>query len=101
MATSASEALESPETNTTFLLESILVDTEGGRYVGLILLVPLVDLLTGWRTDGSDGGSVGGSVGGVKGVVKDDGSGGGSGVKFQRVGASGGTQGCGCATTCT
>ena len=60
VAVSASKALESPGTNTPFLLDPILVDLEGGRYVGPILTVPLADLLAGQRLDGVCGNSGGG-----------------------------------------
>ena len=52
---SAPEALESPGENVPFLLDIILVDLEGGRYVGPILPIHLADLV--YRGGSSSGGS--------------------------------------------
>ena len=52
---SASEALEEPGANTSFSLEPIMVDLDGGRCVVLILSVTLVDILAGRSTAGSGG----------------------------------------------
>ena len=46
MAASDSKALEALGANAPFLLEPILIDIEGARYVGPILTGPLEDLLT-------------------------------------------------------
>ena len=53
MDASASEALEAPGSNSLFLLETILVKMEGGRYLGPIPPIHLADLVSG-------GGRVGG-----------------------------------------
>ena len=45
VAASSSKALDAPGGNVPFSLEPILVELEGGRYMVLILPVPLVDLL--------------------------------------------------------
>ena len=69
---SASEALEEPGANTSFSLEPIMVDLDGGRKVVLILSVPLVDILAGRRTAGSGGVGCGGrssNAGGGLGLV--------------------------------
>ena len=59
---SASGVVEAPEASAPFSLESILVDLEGGRYIGPILPASLADLVAGRRTAGgsapkSSGGS--------------------------------------------
>ena len=43
VAASASEALEALVTNVPFSLEQILVDLEGGIYLGPVILEPLED----------------------------------------------------------
>ena len=64
---SASEALEEPGANTSFSLEPIMVDLDGGRCVVLILSVTLVDILTGRSTAGSGGVGGGGRSSNVDG----------------------------------
>ena len=69
MAASASKVVEVPGDRVPFSLEIILVDMEGGRYIGPILPVSLADLLTGRRLAGrgapkSGGGGSNGGGGG-------------------------------------
>ena len=68
MATSSSKVVEVPGDRVPFSLETILVDPEGGRYIGPILPVSLDELLTGRRLVGggtpkSGGGSSNGGGG--------------------------------------
>ena len=53
----ASESLDAPGCHITFSIKPILVDMEGGRYVGPILPAALADVLH--ETDGRGGGSSG------------------------------------------
>ena len=78
---SSSEALETLMTNTPFLLESILMEPEGWRYVVPILPGSLLDILAGRRQTVSSGSGSGGSSGG--------GGGSSTASKNQEVGASG------------
>ena len=83
VAALASKLLEAPGANNLFSLNSILVEIEGGRYVRLILLVPLAEILAGRRLV-RGGGNYGGrstSGGGSGGVLE---------VKGKKVGANGG-----------
>ena len=57
MATLASESLNSPGCHVPFLLDTILADLEGGRYVGPILPVSLLELINKTSGRGSGGGS--------------------------------------------
>ena len=66
--------------NIPFLLDPILVDLEGGCYVGLILMGTLGDVLAGQRPSGSGGVDRSGSSSG-------GGSGGRTALKSQKVGA--------------
>ena len=91
VAASATEALEAPGVNTPFFLESILVDLEGGRYVGPILPIQLTDLVSG----GGRGG------GGAKGNGGKGGGGGGSPAKNRKTRLLGGKRGCRCNPMCT
>ena len=45
----ASDEFEAPGANIPFFLKPILVEIEGGHYVGPILIGPLVDLLEGTK----------------------------------------------------
>ena len=63
--------VELPGDRVPFSLETILVDLEGGRYIGPILPVSLANLLTGRRLAGggtpkSGGGGSNGGGGGNK-----------------------------------
>ena len=64
VAASASEALEAPGPNSPFTLDLILLELEGGHYVGPILLGPLEDLLARCRLGGGNSGSSSSSIGG-------------------------------------
>ena len=68
----ASEALEAPGGNIPFSLEPVMVDLEGGAYVGSILPIQLADLVSG--------GGRGGGSGKENGIKHSGGSGGGSGA---------------------
>ena len=50
MDASASEVVEAPVASVPFSLKPILVDLEGGLYIGLILLTSMDDLVTGRRS---------------------------------------------------
>ena len=87
MTVSSSEDVGAPGAMAPFSLETILLNMEGGRYVGPFITVPLVDMVSGRR-----GGSItsrrrGGNEGGGKGYVC--GSGGGSGGDGVRGGCTG------------
>ena len=86
---SASEVVEAPKDSVPFSLEPILVDLDGGRYMGPILPGSLEDFLVGRRAEG------GNSSGG--------GGGGGGDAKQSKVGATGGgrARGCGLIMICT
>ena len=64
---SSSGFLEALGANTPFLLEPILLDLEGGHYMGLILPESLTCLLGGQRTPNSGGSSGSSSVKNFKG----------------------------------
>ena len=54
---SAIYVVEAPGASAPFSIKPILINLEGGRYVGPILPGPLADLLAGiWKTGGSGGG---------------------------------------------
>ena len=90
----ASKVLEALGENTPFSLKQILVELEGGSYVGPIRPGPLAELLAGRRPAGGGGNGGGGSGGGIS--SSDRGVGGvkrGKGWLPWR-----GAQGCGCDT---
>ena len=67
VAASASEVEEAPGDSVPFSLKPILVELEGGRYIGPILPAALADLVAGRRPTGGStpkGGGGGGSGGG-------------------------------------
>ena len=87
--TSASEVEEAPGASVPFSLEPILVELEGGRYIGPILPDALADLVAGRRPAGGSAPKGGGGSG-------SSGSGSGSGVHKTKnyvpmVAASGGS----------
>ena len=99
VATSDYKALEVLGANAPFSLDPIVFEIEGGRYVGSILPVPLLELLAVQRLYRGDGNRGGGSVrGGSDGNGGDRSSGGRSSggggrvstVKGKKVGAPGG-----------
>ena len=98
MAVSASEYLDDPGCQFPFSLEPILVELEGGQYVGPILPVALRDLVSRANDRGGGGGGSGGGSSGSSG-----GSGGGGGSTATKINSSitGGVQGCGFVTTRT
>ena len=64
----ASEVEEAPGARVCFSLEPILVELEGGRYIGPILPASLADLVAGRRPSGESapkGGGGGSSGGGI------------------------------------
>ena len=90
VAASASEVEEARGASVPFSLEPILVELEGGRYIGPILPAALADLVSGRRlASGSDQKGGGGGSGGSGG----SGGGGSQKVKTSQpmVAASGGS----------
>ena len=90
------EDLGAPGATVPFLLEPILLELEGGHYVGPILPMPLAGLASGRR--GGDSSGSGGSRKVGKGDVHSGGGGGrygGKGGGADRGGASGGGGGSG------
>ena len=75
MTALSSEDVGAPRATVPFLVEPILLDLEGGRYVGLLIPANLVDLVSMRRVDGRNGGS---------------GNGGGSSGRSSRGGGSSG-----------
>ena len=78
VAASASEVEEAPGASVPFSLEPILVELEGGRYIGPILPAALADLVSGRRPEGGSA-AKGGGGGGNGGNGGGGGSGGGGG----------------------
>ena len=83
VAASALESLYAPGCHVSFLIEPILVDLEGGQYVGLILPTALGDLISMANGRGGGGGSGG------------DGSGGGATATKRKYSSTGGCEGTG------
>ena len=78
-----SEALGAPEDTATFNLEPILLDLEGGSYVGTILTGALEDIITGQCGGGGVSGDAGQS--GNKASASGGGGGGGCGCVMTRT----------------
>ena len=96
VAALASESLDAPGCQVPFLLEPILVELEGGRYVGPIHPPALGDLVSrasgrgGGGSGGRSSGGDGGSGGGVDGGGGNGGGGGGATANKRKSSATGG-----------
>ena len=91
VSASASEVVETPGASVPFSLEQILVEMEGGRYIGPILPVSLADIITGRRSVGGGGPKSGGGGGSGNSDVGGGGRGGNRNKKpSPKVDATGG-----------
>ena len=99
VAASETKALKYPGSNVPFLLEPILAELEGRRYIGPILSMHLAESVSGRIRGGGSGsgnrskcsGDVGGSGSGSGGV-----GGSASAKEKRKLKLLGGNQGCGC-----
>ena len=80
----ASEVEEAPGASVPFSLKPILVELEGGRYIGPILPAALADLVSGRRPAGGSAQKGGGGGGSGSGGSDGGGSGGGGGGGAQK-----------------